>query len=88
VYNALSPNTDEENSYFRIDNLETVEPNNTVIIYNRWGTNVFEVDNYSEANAFRGLNKNGNELPSGTYFYKIVFKSSGTARTGYLVLKR
>jgi hypothetical protein len=49
---------------------------------------VFEVENYSEANAFRGVNQNGNELPSGTYFYKIVFNSSGKTQHGFLVLKR
>jgi gliding motility-associated-like protein len=88
VYNAISPNADTKNAYFRIDNLEVLEPDNTVVIYNRWGANVFEVRSYSEANAFRGLNKNGNELPSGTYFYKIILNSSGKTLTGYLVLKR
>lgn len=88
IFNAVSANGDDKNPYFRIENIAALEPDNTVTIYNRWGTNVFEVENYSEANAFRGLNKNGNELPSGSYFYKIVFKSSGKIRNGYLVLRR
>lgn len=88
IYNAISPNNDGKNEFFNIQNIDALEPDNTVIIYNRWGANVFEVDNYSEANAFRGLNNNGNELPSGTYFYKIVFNSSGKTQTGYLVMKR
>jgi gliding motility-associated-like protein len=88
IYNAVSANDDDKNPYFRIDNLELLEPNNTVTIYNRWGSKVFEVENYSEANAFKGLNQNGNELPSGTYFYKIFLNSSGLTRTGYLMLKR
>ncbi|TXI68434.1 MAG: gliding motility-associated C-terminal domain-containing protein, partial [Cyclobacteriaceae bacterium] len=49
---------------------------------------VYETKNYSDANSFKGLNQNGNELPSGTYFYKISFKSTGKTQTGYLVLKR
>ncbi|MBN8651016.1 MAG: VCBS repeat-containing protein [Cytophagales bacterium] len=88
IYNAVSANGDDKNPYFRIEYIETVEPENTVTIYNRWGSKVFEVENYTEANAFRGLNQNGNELPSGTYYYKIVLKSSGKTEHGFLALRR
>jgi gliding motility-associated-like protein len=88
IFNAVSPNGDDKNPFFRIENIEALEPDNTVTIYNRWGSKVFEVENYKEANAFRGLNQNGNELPSGTYFYKIFFKSTGKTTNGFLVLKR
>ncbi len=88
IYNAVSANGDDKNPYFKIENIEALEPQNTVRIYNRWGSKVFEVENYVEANAFRGLNQNGNELPSGTYFYKIIFTSTGKTQQGYLVLKR
>jgi gliding motility-associated-like protein len=87
IFNAVSHNNDGKNDFFKIENIELLEPENKVIIYNRWGSQVFEVENYSQANAFRGLNQNGNELPSGTYFYKILIKSSGKTQTGYLVLK-
>ncbi|MBX2895690.1 MAG: VCBS repeat-containing protein [Cyclobacteriaceae bacterium] len=88
IYNAVSPNNDGKNDFFEVTNLSAVEPENTVTIYNRWGSKVFEVENYTEANAFRGINNNGNELPSGTYFYKILFKSTGKTQHGFLVLKR
>ncbi|MBN8651019.1 MAG: VCBS repeat-containing protein [Cytophagales bacterium] len=88
IYNAVSANGDDKNPFFRIENIEALEPQNTVTIYNRWGSKVFEVKDYTEANAFRGLNQNGNELPSGTYFYKILLEDSGKTLTGYLVLKR
>lgn len=88
IYNAVSPNNDGKNDFFKIEYIEILEPENTVTIYNRWGSKVFEVKNYSEANAFRGLNQNGNELPSGTYFYKIEFMSGQGVRTGFLSLKR
>ncbi|MCW5909821.1 MAG: VCBS repeat-containing protein [Cyclobacteriaceae bacterium] len=87
IFNAVSPNNDGKNDFFIIQNIEALEPENTVTIYNRWGSKVFETDNYSETNAFRGLNQNGNELPSGTYFYKIFFKASGKTRNGFLVVK-
>lgn len=88
IYNGLSPGSDGKNDFFKIQNIELLEPENTVIIYNRWGSKVFEVENYNSDNAFRGLNQNGNELPSGTYFYKILLKSSEETKTGFLVLKR
>ncbi|MBL7874039.1 MAG: gliding motility-associated C-terminal domain-containing protein, partial [Cyclobacteriaceae bacterium] len=91
VYNAVSPNSDGLNDILIIENIDALPDtqNNTVSIYNRWGSKVFEIDDYNNTtNVFKGLNNNGNELPSGTYFYKIFFKSNGSTQTGYLVLKR
>lgn len=84
----VAPDNDGKNDFFKIANIDLLEPENTVTIYNRWGSKVFETENYSEDNAFRGLSNNGNELPSGTYFYKILLKSTGRTETGYLVLKK
>lgn len=88
IYNAVSPNNDGKNDFFKIAFIADLEPENTVTIFNRWGSKVFETENYTESNSFRGLSQNGNELPSGTYFYEIIFKSSGKKESGYLVLKR
>jgi len=88
IFNAVSHNNDGRNDFFKIANIDLLEPENSVTIYNRWGSKVFEVENYNEQNAFRGLNQNGNELPSGTYFYKILLKSTGKTETGYLILKK
>ncbi|MEP2667355.1 MAG: FG-GAP-like repeat-containing protein [Cyclobacteriaceae bacterium] len=91
VYNGLSPNGDSFNPYFRIENIEVLEPNNKVTIYNRWGDKVFEVDNYENGDPtrrFNGESDNGKDLPSGVYFYKIIFVSGSPELTGYLTLKR
>jgi gliding motility-associated-like protein len=88
IFNAVSPNNDNKNEIFRIANIDLLQPDNKVTIYNRWGSKVFEVDNYNNADrVFKGLNDNGGELPSGTYFYKIVF-TDGESKSGYLTLKR
>lgn len=90
IYNAVSPNNDGKNDFFELRYIDLL-PNtqqNKVTIYNRWGVLVFEVENYKETNAFRGVSSDGKELPSGTYFYKIEFKSGRTSETGYLSLKR
>jgi gliding motility-associated-like protein len=90
IYNGISPNSDDKNSIFLIENIELLPETqkNIVSIYNRWGDLIFEIENYNNVDrVFKGLNQNGNELPSGTYFYKIEFENRSTV-TGYLALKR
>jgi gliding motility-associated-like protein len=90
IYNGLSPGSDGKNDIFLIQYIDILPDteNNRVTIYNRWGSKVFEVDKYNNTtNVFRGLNNNGNELPAGTYFYKIEFENRDTI-TGYLSIKR
>lgn len=89
VYNALSPNGDGKNEIFRIQYIDILPEtrNNTVLIYNRWGDEVFSVKNYDNTTrVFRGESSNGKKLPAGTYFYKIVMEGRKTL-TGYLSLK-
>jgi gliding motility-associated-like protein len=91
VYNAVSPNGDGKNDVFHIAFIDALQESkdNKVTIFNRWGDVVFEVENYNNTtNVFRGLNNNGNELPSGTYFYRIQYRSARKTETGYLALKR
>ncbi|MBT1699033.1 VCBS repeat-containing protein [Fulvivirgaceae bacterium PWU4] len=90
IYNGISPGGDQYNATWQIKNIDALPEtrNNTVTLYNRWGDEVYRATNYNNVTTvFTGIGKNGNELPSGTYFYKIVF-SGHPAKTGYLVLKR
>lgn len=91
VYNAVSANDDALNSYLKIENIDALPETraNHLKIYNRWGDVVFEISNYDNVNnKFTGIGKNGNELPAGTYFYKLEFDSGKPGLTGYLSLKR
>jgi gliding motility-associated-like protein len=91
VRTGFSPNGDARNDFFRIDYIDLFPDtqNNRVTIYNRWGDVVFDISNYdNQTRVFTGLNKSGNELPSGTYFYKLEFAGGRPARTGYLSLRR
>lgn len=99
IYNAVSPNGDGYNDYFKIDNINRY-PNNRVQIYNRWGALVFETINYdSNGNVFIGIsegkgtiNKN-DKLPTGTYYYVVKYEytdgkgSEMITRSGYLHLE-
>ena len=90
IYNAISPNGDVKNESWVIENISNPDTqNNNVTIYNRWGSKVWSGSNYDNDQVkFVGQTDNGNELPSGTYFYKIFLKDSEKTLTGYLVLKR
>jgi gliding motility-associated-like protein len=89
VYNAISPNGDQKNDFFFLENIdrkaETRE--NVVTIYNRWGDEVWRGANYDNASVvFDGTSENGKQLPAGTYFYRIQL-NSGKDKTGYLSIK-
>jgi hypothetical protein len=96
VYNAVAPKGSSElNRYLHIANLPE---NNSVTVFNRWGDEVYHMNGYSNETSsrrFEGSNKNGNALPSGTYFYKIEYqRTSGSGAkqsdvlTGYLSLQQ
>jgi len=61
-------NLDGSNDVFTVDFLSIVYPECTVIIFNRWGSVVFESIGYDEP--WDGTFK-GEALPMGTYFYQI-----------------
>jgi gliding motility-associated-like protein len=89
-FNGLSNNGDALNAKFLIQYIEAIPETreNKVMIYNRWGDLVWEGVNYDNSNiVFEGKNRQGVDLPTGTYFYKIEFQTRSTV-TGYLSLKR
>jgi gliding motility-associated-like protein len=91
AYNGLSPNGDDKNPFFILKYIDSLleTKSNKVSIFNRWGDLVWEGVNYDNTSVvFGGQNNNGNDLPTGTYFYKIEFTSAHPIITGYLSLKR
>lgn len=87
IYNGFSPNNDNINDYFIIDNLDNY-PNNDVKIYNRWGQEIYKKDSY--VNDWEGINNSGQPLPDGTYFYilSITHNDELYSFNGYVVIKR
>jgi gliding motility-associated-like protein len=91
IHNGISPNGDGKNDYFSIQNIQFLEPENKVSIYNRWGDKIFDLENYDSDNPnkrFNGISDNGKELPSGVYFYKIQLVNRGENLSGYLTIKK
>ncbi len=97
VFNAVTPNNDGNNDYFYIRGLDCF-PENSVEIFNRWGVEVFEAENYdNNLRAFKGysegrVNVNQSDaLPNGTYYYILKYKEfNGTisTKTGFLYLTK
>ncbi len=79
------------NDYFYIENIENVE--NELTIFNKLGTVLFQIDNYScsmvdDSNCWNGRDKSNNPLPDGTYYYVLKIKGSNPQTvTGYFVIK-
>ena len=68
---GFSPNGDGTNDFFVIRGIQYF-PNNTFVIYNRWGNKVFEANPYQnnwDGRSTFGLKVGSNELPLSTYFY-------------------
>ena len=90
VFNGLTPDGDGINDFIRIQFIDVLEAGskNTVVILNRWGDKVFEMTDYNNKDrVFAGNGSNGNELPSGTYLYRVEL-SNGKKYTGFITLKR
>ncbi|CAN0326035.1 unnamed protein product, partial [Phaeothamnion confervicola] len=91
AFNGISPNGDDKNEILLLQSIDILPDavNNHVTIFNRWGDLVFEIRNYNNTDrVFRGVGKNGTDLPAGTYYYKIEFASGRKTKTGYLSLRR
>lgn len=74
VHDIITPNGDGQNDVFVIEGIQN-SPNNELIIYNRWGVEVFRQKNYD--NSFSGQSKGrgtvneSEQLPVGTYYYVL-----------------
>lgn len=70
---VFTPNNDGYNDWFNIQGLYDIFEKHKLLIYNRYGTLVFEGDNENRwtGKSNRGLNNSGNILPTGTYFFVL-----------------
>jgi gliding motility-associated-like protein len=79
---GISPNGDFLNDEFDLSGFGTI---NKVEIYNRYGKIVYTQSNYT--NQWKGQDNNEKELPTGTYFYRIVFQNN-KIKTGWVYLNK
>ena len=92
ITQGISPDaTPEFNDYLDLEFLsDRVGGITNLQIFNRYGTIVFNKNNY--INEWKGQDKNGNDLPTGTYYYVIDFASVddvyGPQTSGWIYLNR
>jgi gliding motility-associated-like protein len=82
---GFSPNGDGKNDTYVIENI-TGNATISLVVFNRWGGAVYTSSNYQ--NDWDGRAKSGEDLPSGTYFYKIQFSDGRPQSEGSLTLWR
>lgn len=85
VPNAFSPNNDGHNDVWEIKDLNSKFPNCRVIIFNRWGNQVFYSEGYQQA--WDGT-LNGQELETGTYYFTLLLDNEHEPVKGTLALIR
>ena len=86
---GFSPNGDGYNDWFNIQGLYDVFLNHNLLIYNRYGTVVFEGNNDIkwDGSSNRGANASSKKLPVGTYFYVLHLNQEGyDPLTGWVYL--
>ena len=81
IPNVITPNGDGVNDYF-YTHFAAIYDDVNLIVYNRWGNIVFESFGYN--NNWNGLNKNGNSLSQGSYYFFITFDEGREKNQGIL----
>lgn len=83
--NVLTPDGNNQNDVWRIENIE-LYPDNSLEIFDRWGNRVYSVKGYK--NDWAGTNVNGDPLTDGTYYFVVYFKKSSKVHKGAITLLR
>jgi gliding motility-associated-like protein len=81
IQRGISPNNDGLNDAFDLSQLDV----KYLSIFNRYGQEVYSKNNYKKE--WTGQSNNGQELPTGTYYYMIEF-ASGEQKTGWIYINR
>ena len=90
---GFSPNGDNSYDEWIIGGIRGYA-DNTVSIFNRWGSVVFKAGRYDntevvwDGNSSNGFRAGGPQLPDGVYFYVINLGEGQPPLSGFLVLKR
>jgi gliding motility-associated-like protein len=91
VPQAFSPNGDNINDTFVIPGIEGY-PNNSMLIFNRWGGKMFEGRGYDNRTiVWDGTAADGTysgTAPAGTYYYVLDLDNGKEPLTGYIYLNR
>ena len=88
VPTIITPNNDGVNDVFAVPCLldEVEFPNSQIIIFNRWGDEVYR-SRQPYTNDWDGK-FNGEDLPPGTYFYVLNIGNGSPTQNGFFMIQR
>ncbi len=89
VYNGFTPNGDGINDTWTIGGIEKY-PYNEVLIFNRWGDIIEELNGYDNKNVFwNGTYGSNKKIPDGTYYYliKILYEGQEKYIKGWIYIE-
>ncbi len=90
VSKIVTPDGNGINDHLILTNIERFQDNKVVIV-DRWGGLIFTGTGYNNENIiWRGTNRSGGFVPTGTYFYTILvrFGSAKIEKSGFIELIR
>ncbi|MBT3622048.1 MAG: gliding motility-associated C-terminal domain-containing protein [Flavobacteriales bacterium] len=89
IYKVFSPNDDDTHEFWEIENIQ-LYPEALVLVYDRFGRQVFRRRNYinTENVAFGGKDENKQPLPSGTYYYIVDLENEDEVFKGTVTIVR
>ncbi|PWH82681.1 hypothetical protein DIS18_10620 [Algibacter marinivivus] len=82
ISKVVTPNQDQWNEYFTVNEIKDCGFVVDLKIFNRWGAIIYQSDNYQNnwnGTASSSAIGSANQVPSGTYFYIINMMKSGLA---------
>ncbi|HLP13710.1 MAG TPA: gliding motility-associated C-terminal domain-containing protein [Flavobacteriales bacterium] len=83
VTNAFSPDGDGVNDSWIINGI-TSHPDNKVLIFNRWGDKMIEINGYDNITKVWDGKYNGSTVAAGTYYFTIQYFDDGQQKAGWL----
>lgn len=90
ISEGISPNNDGLNDCLDLEFLADRSGPLTLKVFNRYGMQVYEQSSY--INEFCGVDSNGRELETGTYFYVLEITEEdsmyGNLKTGYIYINK
>jgi gliding motility-associated-like protein len=85
VPTAFTPDNDNTNDFWMLENIDQIYPKNVVTIFNRWGNQIYQ----SKAGQYESTPWDGNfneqQMPVGSYYYIIEYNDNNTENTTGIV---
>ena len=91
IHTGFSPNGDDINETFHIENIE-LYPENELVIFSRWGDQVYAAQPYNNewdgSSEATGIKLSGNKVVDGAYYFILKLTPDSEPINGFIDLRR